>query len=192
VLYYHFAKFQINSLSLRAIDANPHISLDRREAANMAISSAMAILNTFIHEPDIRNAIVGMPLYTHTMVSFSSVFLIKVAWNWKSASLCIDQQQIHDLVQKVANLLSAVEASEKHLAYHIANGLNRMLEKLKMPDIESGSLERNDVQNQFQEQTSGFLSHDTAYDTFNIPVFGFDATWAESSNWADLATSFGG
>lgn len=189
VLYYHFAKFQINSLSLRATEASHHISLDRREAANIAISSAMAILNTILHEPDIRNAIVGIPLFTHTMVAFSSVFLIKVAWKWKSASLCIDQQQVQDLVQKVVNLLSTVEASEKHLTYHIASGLSRMLEKLRQPSIEAGgSLGRNDggLQAQFQDQSSGFLSHDTVFDTFNIPVFDFDNAWGESSNWADF------
>lgn len=186
VLYYHFAKLQINSLSLRAIGTTPHISLDRREAANVAISSAMAILNTILHEPDIRNAIVGIPLFTHTMVAFSSVFLIKVAWKWKSASLGISQQQTKDLVQKVVDLLSAAKASEKHLTYHIATGLRRMLEKLRRRETESGSLQGNEGQNQIQEQNAGFLSRDTVYDAFNIPAFDFDITWGESSNWADF------
>jgi hypothetical protein len=182
VLYYHFAKFQINSLSLRAVDATPHISLDRREAANVAISSAMAILNTILQEPDIRNSIVGIPLFTHTMVAFSSVFLMKVAWKWKSASLCIDQHQIHDLVQKVADFLSAVEASEKHLTYHIASGLNRMLDGAKQSDMAFRTLEGNEGQRRDQGQ----MSYDTVFDTFDISNFDFDTAWVDSSNWADF------
>jgi hypothetical protein len=76
------------------------------------------------------------------------------------------------------------------LTYHIASGLSKMLEKLKQSDMEYDSLEWNEQQNQFQEQTSGFLSHNTVFDTFNIPVFDFNTLWGgESSNWAEYESN---
>lgn len=131
VLHYHFAKFQLNSLALRALPANTPLLGDRKEAANIAICSATATLDMVLHEPAIRDAIVGVPLFTHTMVAFAAVFLLKVAWMWDSSLLNIDPRQLQDLVQSVVNVMSSVAASEKHLAYYIANGLSKMLDRLK-------------------------------------------------------------
>lgn len=131
VLHYHFAKFQLNSLSLRALSPSntPVFSMDRKESANIAISSAMACLNMVLEEPDIRDAIVGVPIFTHTMVTFSAVFLLKVAVNWNSAYLSIDGRQVRRLVERVIELMTCVSAGEKHLTRHIARGLSKMLER---------------------------------------------------------------
>ncbi|PLN76299.1 fungal-specific transcription factor [Aspergillus taichungensis] len=131
VLHYHFAKFQLNSLSLRALSPTntPVFSMDRKEAANIAISSAMACLNMVLEEPDIRDAIVGVPIFTHTMVTFSAVFLLKVAVNWNSAYLSIDGRQVRRLVERVIELLNCVSAGDRHLTRHIARGLGKMLDR---------------------------------------------------------------
>ncbi|OJJ44294.1 hypothetical protein ASPZODRAFT_135101 [Penicilliopsis zonata CBS 506.65] len=130
-LHYHFAKFQLNSLALRALSpANtPGFSMDRKESANIAISSAMACLNMVLEEPDIRDAIVGVPIFTHTMVTFSAVFLIKVAVSWHTASLSIDGGQVRRLVERVIELMNCVSAGERHLTRHIARGLGKMVER---------------------------------------------------------------
>lgn len=131
MLHYHFAKFQLNSLSLRALSPSntPVFSMDRKESANIAISSAMACLNMVLEEPDIRDAIVGVPIFTHTMVTFSAVFLLKVAVNWNSAYLSIDGRQVRRLVERVIELMNCVCAGDKHLTRHIARGLGKMLER---------------------------------------------------------------
>lgn len=103
--------------------------MDRKESANIAISSAMACLNMVLEEPDIRDAIVGVPIFTHTMVTFSAVFLLKVAVNWNSAYLSIDGRQVRRLVERVIDLMTCVSAGEKHLTRHIARGLSKMLER---------------------------------------------------------------
>ena len=103
--------------------------MDRREAANIAISSAMACLNMVLEEPDIRDAIVGVPIFTHTMVTFSAVFLLKVAVNWNSAYLSIDGRQVRRLVERVIELLNCVSAGDRHLTRHIARGLGKMLDR---------------------------------------------------------------
>lgn len=103
--------------------------MDRKEAANIAISSAMACLNMVLEEPDVRDAIVGVPIFTHTMVTFSAVFLLKVAANWNTAYLNIDGRQVRRLVERVIELMTCVSAGERHLTRHIARGLGKMLER---------------------------------------------------------------
>lgn len=131
VLHYHFAKFQLNSLALRALSPTntPVFSMDRKECANTAIQAAMACLNMVLEETDIRDVIVGVPIFTHTMVTFSAVFLLKVAVNWNSAYLNIDGRQVRRTVERVIELLNCVSAGERHLTRHIARGLGKMLER---------------------------------------------------------------
>jgi hypothetical protein len=85
--------------------------VERTESANISIYSAMATLKMVLNEADIRNAIVGVPLFTHTMIAFSAVFLLKVAWKWSAALLNIDVHQVHDLVQSIIDLMSNSVAS---------------------------------------------------------------------------------
>ena len=103
--------------------------MDRKEAANIAISSAIACLSLVLEEPDLRDAIVGVPIFTHTMVAFSAVFLLKVAVNWNSAYLSIDGRQVRRLVRQVIDLMNSVSAGDRHLTRHIARGLGKILER---------------------------------------------------------------
>jgi hypothetical protein len=103
--------------------------MDRKECANTAISAAMACLNMVLEDQDVRDAIVGVPIFTHTMVTFSAVFLLKVAVNWNSAYLNIDGRQVRHTVERVIELMNCVSAGERHLTRHIARGLGKMLER---------------------------------------------------------------
>jgi len=131
LLHYHFAKLQLNSLTLRGFQElnSQDLSAARREYANLAISSAISILRLVVGEPDIRNGLVGVPLYLHTMITYAAVFLLKVQQKWKSLRLGTDSILIRDLVEQIINLLKSVKAGERHLTYHIANGLSRMLDR---------------------------------------------------------------
>ncbi|KAF4829923.1 Transcriptional activator of proteases prtT [Colletotrichum siamense] len=85
ILYSYFAKLQINSLAIRGVSINSdRLSTERKEFANMAISAASSILTLVQEEEDLRRALVGTPLYVHTMITFASVFLMKVAAKWGS------------------------------------------------------------------------------------------------------------
>jgi hypothetical protein len=72
-----------------------------------------------------------MTLFKHTMIAFSAVFLLKVAWNWSSVSLNIDKRQVLDLVRAVVEMMSGAQASRRHLCHHIATGLSKMVTKLE-------------------------------------------------------------
>lgn len=150
--------------------------MDRKDAAHLAISSAMSTLDFILHEPDIRSSIVGVPLYTHTMVAFCAVFLLKVAWKWNSPSLNIDKRQVRDLVLSVIEVMSSVAASKKHLAYHIASGLSKMLERLQdrsINQIEPVSGTRTSASN----AAMGVPLQEPMFDTLDIYGFEFDDAW---------------
>lgn len=164
-------------MSLRAIPPSSRLSTDRKEAANIAISSAMATLNFVLEEPDIRNAIVGVPLFTHTMVAFCAVFLLKVAWKWNGAHLDINPQHVQDIVQKIIELMSNAAAGENHLAYHIASGLAKMLERLQR-----WSSSQQGQAGQIFNFTPPSLPPEIAFDTYNMYGFEFDDTWNDFSS----------
>ncbi|KAI9928907.1 hypothetical protein MW887_001300 [Aspergillus wentii] len=194
VLHYHFAKFQLNSLSLRALSPSntPVFSMDRKESANIAISSAMACLNMVLEEQDIRDAIVGVPIFTHTMVTFSAVFLLKVAVNWNSAYLSIDGRQVRQLVERVIELMNCVSAGERHLTRHIARGLGKMLERFDSWETAwqgnglmagTGAIDRsrNEVPGGANAMAQGFPPPDLIYDMVGTYGFGLDENLLDPS-----------
>ncbi|KAJ5352645.1 hypothetical protein N7452_001619 [Penicillium brevicompactum] len=178
VLHYHFAKFQLNSLSLRALSPSntPVFSMDRKESANIAISSAMACLNMVLEEPDIRDAIVGVPIFTHTMVTFSAVFLLKVAINWNTAYLSINARQVRRLVERVIELMNCVSAGERHLTRHIARGLGKMLERFDSWESawQFRDVEGRDVPGGANAMAQGFPPPDLIYGMVGTYGFGLD------------------
>lgn len=190
VLHYHFAKFQLNSLSLRALSPSntPVFSMDRKESANIAISSAMACLNMVLEEPDIRDAIVGVPIFTHTMVTFSAVFLLKVAINWNTAYLSINPRQVRRIVERVIELMNCVSAGERHLTRHIARGLGKMLERFDSWEAAWQFQGNNDTTTEGREvpgganaMAQGFPPPDLIYGMVGTYGFGLDENLLDPS-----------
>ncbi|KIW82266.1 hypothetical protein Z517_05293 [Fonsecaea pedrosoi CBS 271.37] len=181
VLHYHFAKLQLNSLALRAISPNHQFSLDRREAANSAIASAMSTMNLVLHEPDIRNAVARVTLFKHTMIAFAAVFLLKVVWSWNSAALNIERRQVLDLVQAVVDLMSNAQASRRHLCRHIATGLSKMISRLKARPLyqarRDGDHHPLNIPADMEDDSYGPMSENVSSD-----AFGFDEDWMLTSS----------
>lgn len=145
VLYYHFARFQLNSLALRGVrwPSDEPLCLNRREAAMAAISAAMSTLLHITGEEDMRRALNGVPLFTHTMIAFCATFLLKVAAIWarggdhlsQSLGLGFNLAEIVSLARRTADLLARVaeeEVSEKHLMRLIVAGIREMLQRLAL------------------------------------------------------------
>ncbi|ETS74504.1 hypothetical protein PFICI_14370 [Pestalotiopsis fici W106-1] len=132
ILYSYFAKLQLNSLAIRGVSLSQgRLSTERKEFANMAISAAASILTFVLEEEDMRRALVGTPLYVHTMIAFASVFLMKVATKWnRIMGLNVESNYVSHLLERMILLLKNSVTSERHLLYHIASGLEKMLENL--------------------------------------------------------------
>lgn len=168
ILHQKFAKLQVSSLALRGIPQSAELTTDRRELAGTAINSAMAILQIVLNDPDVRNSVVGVPIYLSTMITYSTVFLLKVQQKWGAFHLGTDRAVVRDLVTRTISLLSEVRAGERHLSSHIAAGLAKMLDRYT--DWEAHE-EANESNIQGQANVSG-QAHPDPVDpsTYGFPV----------------------
>lgn len=147
ILHYHFARFHLNSMALRGITLKDSLSWDRREAANMAISAATSTLKLIIEEQDLSKALVGLPLFTHTMIAMCASFVLKVATAFGAQSedglhivvpkdltamgLALYTSDAVNLVRDFTDTLTAIggNVSQRHLAKHIVLGLRELLQR---------------------------------------------------------------
>lgn len=151
-MHYHFSRLQLNSVALRTYHSSTssaQISSERRKRANIAVESAIATLQVCLDERDIQLALVGVPLYLHSMITFAAVFLLKIAakicsngaipgshgkrTSIASAGLDVDVSYVRVLVGRIVDLMVSCSqrASERHLSHHIARGLRKMLTGLE-------------------------------------------------------------
>lgn len=190
VLYYHFARFQLNSLALRGITP-PSPPASHREAANAAIAAATSTLTLTLEDDDLRRSFLGVPIFTYTMVAFCATFLLKMAATWgkhssydaDAAGLIVDTQHIVTLVQRSADMLASIakNLNERHLARHIATGMLEMLQQFyalgetetRTQDSHAPEADINDLSLLQTESTDS------------------NAFWAGSYNFYDLGGTFG-
>ncbi|CAG7915626.1 unnamed protein product [Penicillium olsonii] len=151
-MHYHFSRLQLNSVALRTYHSSTssgQMSFERRKRANIAVESAIATLQVCLDERDIQRALVGVPLYLHSMITFAAVFLLKIAarvcsngaipgsqgkqTSIASAGLQVDVSYVRVLVGRVVDIMVSCSqrASERHLSHHIARGLRKMLTGLE-------------------------------------------------------------
>ncbi|KAL4930223.1 Zn(II)2Cys6 transcription factor [Aspergillus undulatus] len=150
-LHYNFCRLQLNSVALRTYHSSNStrpMSAERKKRANLAIESAIGTLMVVLDEPDIQRALVGVPLYLHSMITFAAVFLLKIAAKGCSsvvpntqnqqnsiaaAGLHIDVSYVRALVGRIIELMVSCSkrASERHLSHHISRGLKKMLAGLE-------------------------------------------------------------
>ncbi|KAB8236773.1 hypothetical protein BDV23DRAFT_145722 [Aspergillus alliaceus] len=179
-LHYHFSRLQLNSVALRtyhcSLSARP-LSNERKKRANLAIESAIGTLLVVLDEPDIQRALVGVPLYLHSMITFAAVFLLKIAArscsscipskpgkqnSIASAGLSIDIAYVRALVGRIIELMVSCSkrASERHLSHHIARGLRKMLT----------GLEEWEKRNSHNGQTTGQRFHGSSSSLIFKPI----------------------
>jgi hypothetical protein len=132
-MHWNFGKLQLNALALRGLSPRQAhlISDQRRNFANVAVANALGTLSFILEDPSIRQSILGVPLYLHTMITYASVFLLKVHLRWRPARLIIDMSVALSLIDRAAQLLSQLRVGERHLAFHIARGLNAITTKFR-------------------------------------------------------------
>ncbi|KAK9351147.1 hypothetical protein V1523DRAFT_354128 [Lipomyces doorenjongii] len=163
-LYYHLARFQLNSVSLRGISARrasqktsgPDMNWDRQEAANSAITAAVSTVRLIVEDGDLRKALVGMPIFTHAMIAVCASFLLKMAvvfgeldtTNDNTLHLPADlakyglnfhtRTALTNVESLVSSLTSvANNASQRHVARQVVTGLKELLQRFS-PGSESG------------------------------------------------------
>ena len=162
-LYYHLARFQLNSVSLRGISARSNtqddpkieMSWDRQEAANNATVAAMSTVRLIREDVDLQNALNGLPIFTHAMIAVCASFLLKLAVVFGEPSsdsehmILLPNDLAHhglnfqtkvalDNVERLAQVLERIadKASERHVARQVVTGLSELLQRFS---VEEGS-----------------------------------------------------
>ncbi|KIW11693.1 hypothetical protein PV08_10995 [Exophiala spinifera] len=159
-LHYHFCSMLLNSLALRgrsmtSIGALPH---RLRPLAFHAIESAHQILEIVLGEPDLRRALVGVPLYLHAMIAFAVVFLIKMSAIWDVIGVSTDAHaRTKPLIEGIIATLRECKAGNNHILYKMATGFQRLMERNNSTNINNSSSSTKDV-----SSSSSLLSNSAA------------------------------
>lgn len=204
ILYSYFAKLQLNILAVRGVSLNcGKLSTERKEFTNMAISAAASILTFVLEEEDLRRALVGTPLYVHTMIAFAAVFLMKVATKWnRIMGFNIEHSYLNvsRLLENMIELLKSSVTSDRHVLHHIAAGLEKMLAKMtaEADEEEQGRalhFTEPPEQGEFQKPAAGYPSApDVAYGAppmVPFPAQGWDTCTPQAQAHAQAQDFFG-
>lgn len=131
-LHHHFAKLYLCSHVFRAratIISGMVSELD--EIVSISVSSATFILTSLASDQEIQSYLDGLPSYFFTMITFASVFLLKVAQRYPDIP-CIHKNEILNLISRVVATLRLVSANmhQRHLLTSIVYGLDKVLARV--------------------------------------------------------------
>ncbi|KAJ4298116.1 hypothetical protein N0V90_006015 [Kalmusia sp. IMI 367209] len=166
-LYYHLARFQLNSVALRGISGREESSpetpglrtnWERQEAANNAITAAMSTARLIVDDEPLQKGLIGLPIFVHAMIAVCASFLLKMAVVFGQTSTAGKDHPLqlpHDLAQygltfNTKTALTNVEqlvtvlvrvadnASQGHVARQVVNGLKELLQRFSsVPEQDS-------------------------------------------------------
>ncbi|KAK4937648.1 hypothetical protein LTR10_021794 [Elasticomyces elasticus] len=173
-LHYYFASMMLNSLALRGrslvnISSTTTLPTSLRPLASQAINSAHQILIIVLDEPSIRDSMVGVPLYLHTVIAFAVVFLIKMSSRWAGIGVTIDpEEKTKPLVEGVISLFRSCQAGRNHILYAMADGFERLLRS----NLGNGHLLPSKVRNVNLQAQIGLYPHASAQrdGSLSLPV----------------------
>jgi hypothetical protein len=123
ILHHHFAKLHLHSHVFRGLEGGD-VPIHFRESAAAAVSASTAIVEMLLSDPDVRDSLVGIPHYIHSMIAFACVFLLKVAT--QHSGQYIEDGLVFDLTARVVQQLRSTSTGKYHLAHLMADGLEKM------------------------------------------------------------------
>lgn len=176
------------------------MSPERRQFVNMAIASAAAALDLILNDSDMRRAVIGVPLYLLTTMSYACLFLMKCQSQWKSANLNIHHGDVVALIESTVQLLEDTRSCVRHVAHYLGRGLRGMLDKLK----EHNDAEQQQMQMQIhtmqQQQQSPYnndkngsmtTTGDASMQSANLWAQGQGQAWPDWNSWMFGSTGNG-
>ena len=131
-LHHHFAKLYLCSHVFReraTIVSGLVSELD--EIVSISVSSATFILTSLASDHEIQSYLDGLPSYFFTMITFASVFLLKVAQRYSDIP-CVHKDEIVELISRVVATVRPVSAKmhQRHLLTSLVYGLEKVLARV--------------------------------------------------------------
>jgi hypothetical protein len=124
ILHHHLAKLHLHSHVFRGLKGAP-VPPHFQDSAAAAVSAATFTVEMLLSDHDVRESLVGIPHYLHSMIAFASVFLLKVAS--QHSGQYIDETMAYDLTAKVVRQFRATSVGEWHLVHMMAEGLEKLV-----------------------------------------------------------------
>lgn len=160
-LHYHFAKLHLFHHVFRGLKPGMTASSVLpipgyfRHAASEAVSAAIFILDLLLHDTDVRNGLIGVPHYFHTMITFAGHFLLEAATKYGD-QLSTNQSYVFDLVQNVINLFHVTPCIEQHPIHRMAIGLDRKLQDCRGAQSQASNFQaQSNTQPDYASMRSG-------------------------------------
>ena len=110
-----------------------------RPAAIGAVTASISILEFLLDDADLRNSLIGVPHYYHTMITFAGHFLLEASTKY-GEQLSTNQSFVFGLIQNVINLFQATPCIEQHPIHRMATGLDRKLQNCQRAKGEYNSV----------------------------------------------------
>lgn len=132
-LHFHFAKLHLFHHVFRGLKpastAGSVLPIPGyfQSAALGAVSAALSILDLLLNDSDLRNGLIGVPHYFHTMITFAGHFLLEASTKY-GEQLATNQSYVFNLIQNVINLFHNTPCIEQHPIHRMATGLDRKLQ----------------------------------------------------------------
>ncbi|KAF1914401.1 hypothetical protein BDU57DRAFT_453299 [Ampelomyces quisqualis] len=126
ILHHHLAKLHLHSHVFRGLKGAA-VPQYFEHSAVAAVAAATAIIETVLTDDDIRDGLVGIPHYIHSMIAFACVFLLKIAAQYSGQY--IDDTVVYELTTKAVQQFRSTPVGKWHLVHLMAEGLEKMLAK---------------------------------------------------------------
>jgi hypothetical protein len=195
ILHHHLAKLHLHSHVFRGLKGAP-VPQYFQVSAIAAVTAATAIIETVLSDDDIREGLVGIPHYIHSMIAFACVFLLKIAAQYSGQY--IEDTFAFDLTTRAVQQFRSTPVGKWHLVHLMAEGLEKMLAKKTMtpttaskfvaprtispapqasnnlpPTTHGDTVFTENFEDTFNFGTSSFLNFDTGTLDLDFNGFGF-------------------
>ncbi|KAF2180420.1 hypothetical protein K469DRAFT_278788 [Zopfia rhizophila CBS 207.26] len=131
ILHHHLAKLHLHSHVFRGLKGAP-VPTFFQDSAIAAVSAAHSVIEMLLTDYDVREGLVGIPHYIHSMVAFACVFLLKIAA--QHTGQFIEDAVVIDLTSKAVQQFRSTPVGKYHLVHLMADGLEKMAaSKIKSP-----------------------------------------------------------
>ncbi|KAF1971614.1 hypothetical protein BU23DRAFT_470603 [Bimuria novae-zelandiae CBS 107.79] len=124
ILHHHLAKLHLHSHVFRGLKGAPVPSYFQDSAA-AAVSAATSTVEMLLSDRDIREGLVGIPHYLHSMIAFACVFLLKITV--QHSGQYIDDEVVFDLTNKAVHQFRNTSVGKWHLVHMMAEGLEKLV-----------------------------------------------------------------
>ncbi|KAF1352511.1 hypothetical protein BDV97DRAFT_376290 [Delphinella strobiligena] len=128
ILHYNLAKLHLHSHVFRGLGDSP-VPPHFHNSAVMAAGAATQIFELLLTDASLRDGLVGVPHYTHTMIAFASGFLLQLTAKYENAY--VNSSTVQDLIGRLVEQLRSMPTGSFHLVRLLVEGLEKMLKSSK-------------------------------------------------------------